>query len=125
MSTPRRCASRCTACVVLTPSATMHMDEADVLPGSHRPEAQPDLTVAGQIARTGEHEVPEPGKPHERRRPSPKRHTKAGWVSARPRVTSAALAFSPKPSPSLRPAAMAMTFLIAPPSSTPGTSVLE
>ena len=28
MSTPRRCASRCTACVVLTPSATMHMDEA-------------------------------------------------------------------------------------------------
>ena len=26
MSTPRRCASRCTACVVLTPSATMHMD---------------------------------------------------------------------------------------------------
>lgn len=49
------------------------------------PEAQPDLTVAGQIARTGEHEIPEPGKAHEGRRPRPKRHTKAAGFRKAPR----------------------------------------
>jgi hypothetical protein len=40
-------------------------------------------------------------------------------VSASPRVMSAARALWPKPSPSLAPAAIASTFLIAPPTSTP------
>ncbi len=44
--------------------------------------------------------------------------------SASPRVMSAARAFDPNPSPSEMPAAMAITFLIAPPSCTPATSVL-
>ena len=43
--------------------------------------------------------------------------------SARPRVMSAARALSPKPSPSLAPAAIASTFFIAPPTSTPGEIV--
>ena len=43
-------------------------------------------------------------------------------ISASPRVISATRAFEPKPSPSETPAAMAMTFLSAPPRSTPGTS---
>ena len=43
-------------------------------------------------------------------------------ISEHPRVTSAAIAFVPRPSPSQRPAAIAMTFLIAPPTSTPITS---
>jgi len=43
-------------------------------------------------------------------------------ISASPRVMSAARAFSPRPSPSAMPVAIAMTFFSAPPSSTPVTS---
>jgi hypothetical protein len=43
-------------------------------------------------------------------------------TSARPRVISAARAFRPNPSPSQMPVAMAITFLTAPPISTPITS---
>ena len=43
-------------------------------------------------------------------------------ISPQPRVTSAAMAFVPKPKPSLMPAAMAITFFTAPPTSTPITS---
>ena len=46
-------------------------------------------------------------------------------ISARPRVSRAARLLCPSPSPSQTPAAMAMTFFSAPPSSTPSTSVLE
>ena len=45
-------------------------------------------------------------------------------ISAKPRVTSAAIALCPNPSDSIPPAAMAMTFFIAPPISTPTTSSL-
>ena len=41
-----------------------------------------------------------------------------------PRVIRAARVFSPSPSPSTIPAAMAITFLTAPPSSTPSVSRL-
>ena len=44
-------------------------------------------------------------------------------ISARPRVMSAALALKPSPKPSAIPVATAITFLSAPPSSTPVTSV--
>ncbi len=54
-------------------------------------------------------------------RPAP---ATCGRISARPRVMSAARALSPKPSPSLAPAAIASTFLTAPPTSTPGRSLL-
>ena len=43
-------------------------------------------------------------------------------ISASPRVTSAAMALSPRPMPAAMPAAMANTFLSAPPSSMPATS---
>mmetsp|Transcript_87569 Transcript_87569/g.175186 ORF Transcript_87569/g.175186 Transcript_87569/m.175186 type:complete len:200 (+) Transcript_87569:345-944(+) len=45
-------------------------------------------------------------------------------ISTQPRVTRAAIAFVPRPSPSLIPAARAMTFLTAPPTSRPMTSRL-
>jgi hypothetical protein len=50
-----------------------------------------------------------------------------GWpsraVSATPRVTRRARALSPMSRPAARPTVRAMTFLIAPPSSQPATSV--
>ena len=46
-------------------------------------------------------------------------------VSARPRVITEAVVLSPKPSPTAIPTARPMTFLYAPPSSHPITSVLE
>src|SRR6266516_2652848 len=46
-------------------------------------------------------------------------------ISASPRVISAARVLCPRPSPSRIPAARAITFLSAPPSSTPSTSVWE
>src|SRR6266702_4485319 len=46
-------------------------------------------------------------------------------ISASPRVSSAARVLCPNPSPSRMPAASAITFLSAPPSSTPATSVCE
>ena len=45
-------------------------------------------------------------------------------ISEHPRVTSEDMAFMPRPRPSHMPAASAMTFLMAPPSSTPLTSRL-
>ena len=45
-------------------------------------------------------------------------------ISARPRVTKAARALRPYSRPSERPVAIAMTFLTAPPTATPMTSVL-
>ncbi len=45
-------------------------------------------------------------------------------ISANPRVIKAARVFNPSPSPSMIPEAMAITFLTAPPSSTPITSSL-
>lgn len=45
-------------------------------------------------------------------------------ISASPRVISAAVALSPRPRPESMPAAMAKTFLSAPPSSTPAMSSL-
>ncbi len=45
-------------------------------------------------------------------------------TSASPRVMSAARVLWPKPMPSTAPAAIAITFLSAPPHSTPTTSLL-
>ena len=45
-------------------------------------------------------------------------------ISARPRVISAAREFSPDSRPSAMPTAIAITFLSAPPSSTPTTSAV-
>jgi len=55
----------------------------------------------------------------------PPRATPKRVNSARPRVINAALALAPKPRPSLMPAAIAITFLIAPPSCTPTGSLLK
>ena len=46
-------------------------------------------------------------------------------ISAKPRVISAARALSPRPAPITIPAAIAITFFRAPPSSAPVTSVVR
>ena len=55
---------------------------------------------------------------------SPPMATPRRVSSARPRVMTAARVLSPAPRPSAMPAAMAMTFLSAPPISQPTTSGL-
>ena len=54
----------------------------------------------------------------------PPQATASRAISARPRVMSAATELCPRPRPSQTPAAMAMMFFSAPPSSTPMTSSL-
>ena len=66
---------------------------------------------------------PRPLKPASVSRRPPAAHA-SRVTSARPRVISAARAFWPRPRPSATPDAMAMTFFIAPPISTPITSSL-
>ena len=53
----------------------------------------------------------------------PPRVTPRRPSSARPRVMSTARVLSPRPSPSPMPAAMAITFFVAPATSQPTTSV--
>ena len=53
---------------------------------------------------------------------SPPRARVSFTISESPRVMSMARVLLPKPRPSAAPAQIAMTFLIAPPHSTPGTS---
>src|SRR6266566_3314969 len=54
----------------------------------------------------------------------PPRATARRVISERPRVITAAIVFAPKPRPAQTPAARAITFFTAPPSSTPTISSL-
>ena len=54
----------------------------------------------------------------------PPQATASRVISDKPLVTRAASELNPNPRPEQTPAAMAMTFFTAPPSSTPATSVL-
>ena len=83
---------------------------------------QPDPAVAREIAGAGEHQVADAGESHERFRPAAERDAER-VISASPRVISAARAFAPSRRPSLTPAAIAMTFFTAPPTSTPVTVI--
>src|SRR5450756_180138 len=65
---------------------------------------------------------PTPARPENVAGSAP-RATPSRTVSARPRVMIVALVLSPMPMPSAIPTARAMTFLTAPPSSVPTTSV--
>ena len=125
MSMPWRAASARTAARrghALGDVAELRQDPAS---GSPRASAKPDAPVARQVAGAGEHEVAQA-----RRGPSASRAGRpcaaaSRPVSASPRVISAARALWPKPRPSLAPAAIASTFLTAPPISTPAMSSLS
>ena len=82
-------------------------------------ERQAERAVPAQRARARQDEVAEPGEPREASRAAPPSATPSRVISARPRVISAARAFSPSPSPSTARWRCAITFFSAPPSSTP------
>src|SRR5712691_3259707 len=122
-STPWRRPSPTAARAVLTPSAT------DCLPASACsrvrpcPIATPRLRLRDKAPVAVRMRSPIPASPANVRGSAPSA-TPRRVISARPRVITAARVLCPKPRPSRIPAATAMTFLSAPPSSTPMASVV-
>jgi hypothetical protein len=92
-----------------------------------KPMPPAEFNTHGAVARkrtgAGEHQVAQPGKAGQRF-PGPPQATARRVISAMPRVMMAAALLCPRPSPDAIPAAIAMTFLSAPPISTPITSSL-
>ena len=124
ISTPKRFAKSPTAAAQSTPSATW--PKPVKISGNDLPAASSSPTrrlrerspVAVNI------KSPAPVRPIQVSDLPPAAFTKR-IISARPRVRTAARAFKPKSKPSPIPAAIANTFLTAPPSSTPTTSSVE
>ena len=123
MARPWRSASSSTTRVVFTPSATMCISAVISSIVRPRPSCSPTwrLRLCGlmQVAIRS----PMPARP-EKVSARPPIATPSRVISARPRVITAARVLSPTPSPSPMPAAIAITFLSAPPSSQPTTSRL-
>src|SRR6266850_748642 len=123
-STPCRCASVTAERAVLTPSATF----AGPASASSRRFPSPGSTPSWLLRDRGPVAVrmrsPIPASPAKVAGSAPSA-TPNRVISASPRVISAARVLWPIPSPSRMPAARAMTFLSAPASSTPSTSVAE
>src|SRR5439155_96961 len=117
---PRLTAAR----AVFTPSAT----EARPASAWWRVTPRPSSTPREWLRDSGPVAVrirsPIPARPAKVAGSAP-RATPSRVISASPRVISAARALCPRPSPSRIPAASAITFLSAPPSSTPIVSVCE
>ena len=123
MYTSCRAASSHTIGADFTPSATWFISAW--ISSSDRPltELLADMTVAALRAHAGGEEITHPGEPGEGRRLAAERNPEAGQLG-QPMVITAARVLSPVSSPSAIPAASAITFLRAPPSSQPMTSVL-
>ena len=123
ISTRNLRANSTVAAVVPTPSATMRI--ALRMSASFRP--LPNSTPTERLRLSAPVQVstrsPIPARPARVSR-CPPRAVASRVISARPRVIRAAMVFEPSPSPSHAPAAIAMTFFTAPPSSTPVTSTL-
>src|SRR5213596_1696745 len=123
-STPCRAPSVTAARAVFTPSAT------EARPASASASAVPcaSSTPSDRLRDKGPVAVrmrsPIPARPANVAGSAPSA-TPSRVISASPRVSSAARVLCPNPSPSRMPAARATTFLSAPPSSTPSTSVCE
>src|SRR3989475_7342083 len=123
-STLWRRPSSTAARAVLTPLAT------DCLPASACsrvcpcPIAIPRLRLRDNAPVAVRIRSPMPARPAKVNGSAP-RATPSRVISARPRVISAARVLLPSPNPSRMPAATAITFLSAPPSSTPIASVDE
>src|SRR5438445_12785633 len=121
-STSWRSASATAARAVRTPSATLWRPAcacSSVLPC---PSSTPRLRLRDRAPVAVRMRSPMPARPANVSGSAPSA-TPSRVISASPRVISAARGLWPMPSPSTMPAARAITFFSAPPSSTPRTSV--
>src|SRR6266545_486977 len=123
-STPCRSPSATAVRVVLTPSTTAAFPASACSSVWPCPSATPRVRLRDNAPVAVRIRSPMPARPA----------NVIGWapsvtprrvISARPRVISAARVLKPRPRPSRMPAASAITFLRAPASSTPTTSVCE
>ena len=120
-SPPPRRARRSAEDTVRTPSATVRVDASASRRLVPRPMARPSARFRLCVPVAVSTRSPSPASPAKVRAEAPSA-TPSRAISASPRVTSAARAFSPSARLSDSPAAMAITFFSAPPSSTPSTS---
>src|SRR5436309_10688410 len=118
---PRRWARAKTERQVRTPSATIDIPCSTAASGSPRPSRIPTMRFRLRSLVQVNTRSPMPERPERVWGSAPIR-TARRVTSASPRVINAARALYPHPSPSLTPAAMAITFFTAPPTSTPTTS---
>ncbi len=114
-------ASPTMARVVATPSATMRMPARMSSRRSPRPMRSPTARLRPWRLAQVTMRSPMPARPAKVARFAPRR-TPSRPISTEPRVMRAALALSPRPQPSMIPAARATTFFAAPANSTPTTS---
>src|SRR5919106_573414 len=121
-STPWRSPSATAVRAVFTPSATLFFPARASSGDLPRPSSSPSVRLRDSAPVAVRIRSPIPASPANVRGSAPMR-TPSRVISARPRVMSAARGLCPSPSPSTMPAATAITFLSAPPSSTPTTSV--
>src|SRR5256712_7686490 len=121
MLTAWRRASASAEVTVRTPSATMRVRYSRAATVSPRVSAMPSWRLRERLPVHVRTRSPKPASPARVADIAPSA-TASRVISASPRVMSAARAFSPRPSPSTRPVAIAITFFSAPPVSTPTTS---
>src|SRR5437870_274417 len=121
MLTPWRRASASAEVTVRTPSATMRVRSSTAATVSPFVSAMPSWRLRERLPVHVRTRSPKPASPARVADIAPSA-TASRVISASPRVMSAARAFSPRPSPSTRPVAIAITFFSAPPVSTPTTS---
>src|SRR3989454_10582548 len=122
-STPWRRPSSTAARAVLMPSATDCFPASACSTVRPCPMATPRLRLRDKAPVAVRMRSPIPASPANVRGFAPSA-TPNRVISARPRVITAARVLYPNPKPSRIPAATAMTFLSAPPSSTPMASVV-
>src|SRR5712664_1212899 len=123
-STPWRSPKATAVRVVLTPSTTAWVRARACATDCPCPSATPRPRLRDSAPVAVRIRSPRPANPAKVIGWAPSA-TPSRVISARPRVINAARVLNPRPSPSRIPAASAITFFKAPPSSTPITSVCE
>src|SRR6266487_18739 len=124
ISTPCRSPSATAVRVVFTPSTTAAFPASACCSVCPCPRATPSDRLRDRAPVAVRIKSPMPARPAKVTGCAPS-VTPRRVISARPRVISAARVLKPSPRPSRMPAASAITFLSAPASSTPTTSVWE
>src|SRR5215203_5718319 len=116
ISTPSRAASACALLVVVTPSAMVSFPASASASVAPFPTATPTARLRLSEPVHVNTRSPIPARPAKVAGFAPSA-TPSRVISASPRVMSAACELKPSPTPSTMPAATAITFLSAPPSS--------
>src|SRR5882757_5970754 len=124
ISTPCRSPSATAVRVVFTPSTTAAFPASASSTVCPCPSATPSVRLRDSAPVAVRIRSPMPARPANVIGCAPS-VTPSRVISASPRVSSAARVLKPRPNPSRMPAARAITFLSAPASSTPMTSVCE